>query len=167
MLVETDGRNGYGCVMAMIDMINPIEHMVLSADLVDIEDEPHVTVLYGTHGERGPLPKNFPVPTSYRKMLYTIDTKITIFEGHKNDVIKLSVMSTPGLLEFRKYIADTFVYSHVGHTEFNPHLTLGYVKGGTGKKYIGMALPSPLRWRWWVASSSHIVYKEAGVKTTL
>ena len=164
MLVNHKTKDGrYGCLMMMFDFQSGIEDIVHPADMDEVEDEPHVTVLYGIHGAHGPTPQNFMIPDIYRKMPVLFERRITVFEG-KTDVLKISVESAM-LREFREYVKATFVWSESGFSEYNPHLTLAFVKGGTGKKYEGIRVPYCSPTLCDVRHGTGFMYKENGVRT--
>jgi 2'-5' RNA ligase len=94
------------------------------------ETEPHITIKYGLH-------------TSNFKEVYELlkDTKpivaildeISLFENDE-DVIKVDVKGKD-LHDLNKYIKDNLKYTDT-YPDYNPHMTIAYVKKGTGKKYI-------------------------------
>jgi len=96
------------------------------------EDDIHVTVKYGIH---------MIDPTKVRDYLMTqkpIEATlgpITLFEADDHDVVKLDIES-PQLRKLNKVISDNFQVTDT-HPEYIPHITIGYVKKGLGKKYDG------------------------------
>ena len=110
---------------------------IADEDLADDgrETEPHVTVLYGLHGED---------PESVRKLLadeppvrVTLG-KTSIFpdDGERgSDVVKIDVESED-LARLNKKLADALPHT-ITHPGYKPHVTLAYVKPGKGKKYAG------------------------------
>ncbi|MCK9416071.1 2'-5' RNA ligase family protein [Candidatus Dojkabacteria bacterium] len=103
-------------------------------DEYGLESEPHITLLYGIH----PKENDKAEILDWLKTLKPIKlelSKIGIFENEKYDVVKIEVEPTEQLLKYRKYIEETFENTQT-FDEYNPHMTLGYVKSGKGKKYV-------------------------------
>jgi 2'-5' RNA ligase len=105
------------------------------------ETEPHVTVLYGLHGED---------PAEVQKLLEAegpITAKVSgstsIFPASKEhpdyDVVKLAINS-PDLTRLNKTISEALPNTN-DYPEYQPHVTLAYVKAGEGKKYAGKPVP--------------------------
>jgi 2'-5' RNA ligase len=100
------------------------------------EEEPHITVRYGLHGDDA---------EAVRKVIANeppIKVKLgstSIFPGKNGadyDVVKVDVDS-PDLHRLNKMIA---ALPHTDtHPTYQPHITLAYVKPGLGKKYEGDA----------------------------
>src|SRR4051812_49300035 len=98
------------------------------------ETEPHVTVKYGLHEEdpkttaealKGGAPIDAPLG------------KVSIFSNDKFDVVKIGVTSHD-LHRLNKKISKL---PHTdSHPDYNPHLTLAYVKPGLGDKYKGRSI---------------------------
>ena len=97
-----------------------------------LEKDVHVTVLYGLHGHD---------PYVIRPVIYNFGPlrailgEISIFENENQDVVKISVESSD-LRRLNKLIASNFEYTN-SYSEYIPHVTLGYVKPGFGKKFVG------------------------------
>ena len=66
----------------------------------------------------------------------TIDVdNISIFENPEYDVVKYDIPVTPELKKYRDRFESSFANTQ-SFPEYYPHVTLAYVKPGTGKKYI-------------------------------
>lgn len=97
-----------------------------------LEDRPHITVKFGLHT---------PDVAAVRKVVSgegPIQAKVAgieIFspEGKDYDVVVQRV-SSPDLVRLNKAIAKAVPNTDT-HPVYRPHITLGYVKKGTGKKY--------------------------------
>jgi len=147
LLLEGDGDTyDYGCVMLKLDFSDKdwkkVQDLIDDEDVYtkdgDIgygrEDAPHTTILYGLHDD---------IPDSdIESIVNDIDrfeinlAKIDIFENDDFDVVKFSVI---GLAKKRlSELNDKF--SELPHTntypDYKPHVTIAYVKSGTGKKYV-------------------------------
>lgn len=147
VLNEGAGGHDYGCVMLFLDA--PKNWWTDRLDKIDDEDvynpegerdygkqpasESHVTILYGLHSdipdeEIEELVDNMTAPELTLK-------KITIFDNADKgfDVVKFDVKS-PDLNKMNKAFAEK------PHTtdfpDYHAHVTISYVKAGTGKKYI-------------------------------
>lgn len=97
-----------------------------------VELDPHITVLYGLLDVNWEDVALYCYPNSKIKLKVTgIDT----FETNENyDVVFFSVESRA--LEAMNYkLVHNFDVS-LTHKEYHPHMTLAYVKKGTGKKYV-------------------------------
>lgn len=116
-----------------------------------LEDEPHVTLLYGLHEEVG--------VASIRQVVENMEfgpcnlQKLSIFENTYYDVLKYEV-SGFGLHECNKELKS---YPHTtGFPVYNPHLTVGYLKPGLGKKYVDLLHQKGYSDYW--LEPSHAVY---------
>ena len=113
---------------------NYITQYIDEEDLLPNEHkpEPHVTLLGKVYNEA--KLHNIKKHLKPLHKIKVVFNKINIFEIDDADVVKFELHSNQ-LKEMnevlRRYIAyqDTFV-------DYKPHITLAYVKKGTGKKYI-------------------------------
>lgn len=145
LLEGKDDTHDYGCVMLYLKFKDKdwksIQNMIADKDIYteegDLgygrEDSPHVTVLYGLHAD---------IPDSTIKELIdemkapTISlNKIGIFENDKFDVIKFTIIGR-GRKELGEMNAKFAKLPHTtDYPDYTPHITLAYVKAGTGKDY--------------------------------
>ncbi|MGL5691938.1 MAG: hypothetical protein ACRDD8_14110 [Bacteroidales bacterium] len=131
----------YGCIMADYDcdlhaeMIKEIAECDLYKEGDDgygIEDNAHVTILYGLHDN-----VTLDDVKAYLKPLSNIPTVITgmsLFENEKFDVLKFDVVSKNLDIMFEdisENLDNTYTYD-----KYTPHMTIAYLKKGTAKKYI-------------------------------
>jgi len=134
-------RNEYNCLMLKFDIKNWdsfVHKLIDSKDIFlteeegyGIESKPHVTVLFGIH-DYVPLEeiKKCLVPIKFIKCkTQTID----IFSNPKFDVVKFNVEGNY-LKQMNATLRDKVDYT-LSHPEYKPHMTIAYVKPGTGKKY--------------------------------
>lgn len=112
-------------------------NLIDSNDIIELETTPHVTVKYGIEDSNPTLSFNLLAPFLSSRPLIEL-SPTSVFEGEENDVVVLLVKSD--YLHFlNDYIkknikcVDTF-------PNYIPHITLGYVKKGTGRKYANKML---------------------------
>jgi len=97
------------------------------------ETEPHATVKFGLHTNdaedvRAILADEPPIRVKLGK--------VSLFENEDADVVKIDLDSAD-LHRLNKKIADALPHTD-SHPTYQPHITLGYVKPGKGKKYLGL-----------------------------
>lgn len=139
----------YGCVMLFADIPDwdkLVRRVVKEKDLYDpvdepgeygYEDSPHITVIYGLHHDEivdesliYNIIKEIPC------LKFTIK-EIGVFDNSDNDkpfdVVKFNITPSKSLLKFR----DKFLQlpNTQNFPDYNPHMTIAYVKKGEGKKY--------------------------------
>jgi 2'-5' RNA ligase len=135
----------YGCVMVFLDVDKKdwkkVTSVIESDDLYKgengdeesrygVENETHVTVLYGIHSD---------VPDEdVEKIIHTIKKPsitlkdASIFTNEKFDVVKYDINS-PSLVKLNKEFAK--LPHTTDHPDYHPHATIAYVKKGKGEKY--------------------------------
>jgi len=143
-LTENKKVNGFGCVMIYLefpdfeDIQSKIDKKDIYTDPDDpsfgLESNPHVTLLYGLHEEVTDKQVE-DIVTKYKFSNVKIKN-ISCFENENFDVLKFdSVKHKPMVdcnIELSK-LPNTNEYP-----DFNPHLTVAYLKPKTGKKYVDM-----------------------------
>lgn len=142
---NTKSKYEYGCVMLyfkfpeLFEFKKHIDNKDIYTEEGDktygLEDEPHCTLLYGLH-EEVTLDEVKGVLNSYTfgpdpLKLYNI----SIFENEKYDVLKFDVEGKI-LHEINKELKQFPFTSNF--PDYHPHLTIGYLKPGMGKKYINI-----------------------------
>ena len=150
-----------GCVMLNLKVDNWNKEILSIIDKEDIYDEPkfgledksHVTVFFGIKPEESE-------PSEVKKVLKESDIdidkeyklqNISIFENDDYDVVKFDVKDCKELEEMNKFIKKTFPNKQ-DFPKYEPHVTVGYVKKGKGKKYI-QKIDTPI-----IATPSRITY---------
>lgn len=133
-------KYSYGCVMLStpIDNFKNLQEPISEEHIYNTEEnthgleiDPHVTVLYGLHKE-----VSLEDIKAAMAGINTVALKISslgIFENEEFDVLKLDIESDD-LSKLNKSLAKL---PHTNkYPEYHPHLTLGYLKPGTGKQYV-------------------------------
>jgi len=139
--VDESTVHDYGCVMGFFptgkywDSITNIvkkEDLYLDKDddSYGLEDEPHITLLYGLHSDIPDsdvedIVKEFKAPT-------LILNEISVFENENFDVLKFDVHHD-ALIDMNKKLT-TLPYT-TDYPNYKAHTTIAYVKPGLGKKY--------------------------------
>jgi len=134
----------YGCVMMEPKKIKGWKENHLDGieeddiyeegDDYGLEEQPHITILYGIHEDE--VDPSVIVDMMEQKMepvTVSID-EIDIFENEKYDVVKYNVPVTRQLKEYRDMFMNAFENTQT-FSGYHPHMTIAYVKPGTGKKY--------------------------------
>jgi 2'-5' RNA ligase len=134
-------RTEFGCLMAyfefpsIIDIRNQISENDILEDFRD-SGEPHVTILFGFHLDE----------TNYKDIAedcknlikQPIDDiriiNISTFENEEYDVLKFTVESET-LTSLNNYFRNTYPYTN-NFPDYNPHITIDYLKPGSGDKYV-------------------------------
>lgn len=138
-----EGKYDYGCIMACIDenaarKILTFNHKTISEDTIYREGDqygrdktPHVTLKYG-------LTQSY-TPEQIKSLLKNISPfdiqvrGIGVFENEAFDVVKFDVDGKE-LRELNRLFSR--LPNQDSHPNYNPHLTLAYVKKGLGKSFI-------------------------------
>lgn len=142
LLTEKKGDSyEYGCVSLRVDfpVMKKIHAAIDPEDLYEetgdrtygIEDETHVTLLYGIHDG---------VPVADVKAIIDEFTfskikayNISVFEKEEYDVLKFDVKS-PELNRVNKALTEL---PHTNdYPDYHPHISIAYLQPGAGKKYI-------------------------------
>ncbi len=137
-----DTPTEYGVLMLDFNISNwdQILDSINTKDLYDepgygLEQSPHVTVLYGFH-ENVPSNKIKEITQEFIKHPIEVElTNISLFESKNRpfDVVKFYV-SSQVLIELNqalKVLPHTSTFKN-----YHPHMTIAYLKKGSGKKYI-------------------------------
>lgn len=136
----TEGILHYGCVMLYFDFpqLSKIHNMISDNDIYfedgdrpfGLEDEPHITLLYGLHEEVSLED----VKSVLNKYTYS-DCQVynaSLFQNEKYDVLKFDVKGK-NLFETNRDLRS-FPYTSQ-FDEYHPHMTIGYLKPGEGLQY--------------------------------
>jgi 2'-5' RNA ligase len=132
----------YGCVMLYYDLPNWVEltNMINTEDIYDndigefgIEENPHVTLLYGLHSEDIDDGDIMDHVLSFNQPEISMGG-ISLFNNDDFDVVKFDV-SGDGLFEMNKSLVNKYPHTN-DYPDYHPHSTIAYVKEGTGEKYV-------------------------------
>lgn len=139
-------KRDYGCLMVFLDVDKKawkeLQDMISDEDLYTEEGddgygretEPHVTILYGLHGDIED--KDLEVEIDKVESPKIEFKAISTFDNEKFDVLKFDVKSAD-LTKLNK------TFSKFPNTnkfpDYHPHATIAYLKKGTAEKYIKKA----------------------------
>jgi len=161
--LQENHKYDYGCLMTYVDvpMWDEITSLIDPDDLYTeeegfgLETEPHATLLFGIHDNEVNL-------ADVRKELTGIDEipikvkGLSHFENENTpyDVVKFDLESEH-LINLNHKLQK---FPNTNEFDYNPHMTIGYVKKGLGSKYGGKfpSLPTVL--------GKHIVYSHPSGK---
>lgn len=167
MLEKKGDSYEYGCAMLYFDFpeISTIHNSIDPNELYEeeedrtygLENEPHTTLLYGLHNEVSA--KQISIVLNK----FTFSTckiyNASLFENEKYDVLKFDVKGE-SLKECNKKLCE------LPHTNdfpnYHPHLTIGYLKPGCGKKYVKMLKGAEFEF-----VPTYAVYSEPNKKTKI
>ena len=136
----------YGCVMLHTEIrdweeihtggIDPKDvYIKPEDDSYGLEQEPHITVIYGLHEDEIDPEIIEEVIKENMEDVTVMISKISIFENEEFDVVKYDIPVTKQLLKYRKMFEDNFENTQK-FPEYHPHMTLAYVRPQQGKKYV-------------------------------
>lgn len=145
LLLEDKGKHTYGCVMLYFKFpqLKKIQSEIDEEDIYKGEDgsertfgletDPHITLLYGLHEGVSILE----VKSVLNQLTFSTCTvhNASLFTDPEYDVLKFDV-SGQNLKEANKALKE-FPFTS-DFDVYHPHLTIGYLKPGTGKKYTKM-----------------------------
>lgn len=141
IILEDKQTFSFGCAMLYFDLPEMEDiHKIISPDDIytqegdrsyGLEDEPHCTLLYGLHEE---------VTTENIKEIldkYTYSTIIahnaSLFENPDYDVLKFDIKGD----NLHETNEDLKEFPHTSdYPDYHPHMTIAYLKPGTGKTYV-------------------------------
>lgn len=143
LLKEEKQTYDYGCVMLYFsfpginkihDTINPKDIYTQEGDRsFGLEDEPHCTLLYGLH--EGVTTED--IKKVLDKYTYTPlkAHNASLFKNPDYDVLKFDIKGE----NLHETNADLQQYPFTSNfPDYHPHMTIGYLKPGTGERYSKM-----------------------------
>ncbi len=143
----------YGCIMMDADIKNWKEYHTAGIEEDDVfikpyddsyglEENPHVTILYGIHEEEVDPQRMGEMLEYYMKPVTLTVSEIGVFEGKEYDVVKYNLPLTGQLQKYRDIFMQ--IPNTQSFPDYHPHMTIAYVKPGEGKKYA-MKLKEPFQ----------------------
>lgn len=157
---KKDESYEHGCAMVYFDfpqaakirdMIDPADVYYEEGDRsYGLEDEPHTTLLYGLHAD---VPDEIVMQKCTKGPIGPIRLhNASLFRNPKYDVLKFDA-ENPVLFDINQDLSE------LPHTtsfpDYKPHATIGYLKSGTGDKYVDL-----LKDVEYTVSPSEIVYSK-------
>lgn len=138
----------YGCLMAFftIPVWEKLGAVIAKEDVYEgdggygIENEPHVTVLFGFHDELVDVKelKAYAESVMEDEALVFKLGKASLFKNPEYDVLKFDIDDTNGLLEkLNSAMRKKYKYTNT-YPDYHPHATIAYIKKGEGQKYADM-----------------------------
>ena len=133
----------YGCVMVEVPVTNwnEITSIINKDDLYEVEgenygiqDNPHLTLLYGLKPNitKEQVEQVLEKSVDGEKIEIEIEN-IGLFENDNFDVVKFNVKKTEQLQKLFDSLSE--LPNENTFPDYNPHMTIAYVKKGLGKKY--------------------------------
>ena len=128
---------GYGYVKLQLDssFLNEFQKQIDKDDLntKGIEDDPHITLLYGLHSEV----TEEQVKNKLKDInILTVDLfNLSIFPQSDKDVLKFDTKNS-NLFKANKVLKELPYTSDFPN--YHPHVTIAYLKKDLGKKYINL-----------------------------
>jgi hypothetical protein len=125
----------HGCAMLFFNFPEmKVFHEKISKDDLSgsgLEDEPHVTLLYGLHSDE--IEDSDVISRCNKGISSILLHNVSCFENDEYDVLKFDVRSN-FLHDINKSLCE------LPHTnkfpDYHPHCTIAYLKPGKGKKYM-------------------------------
>lgn len=168
LLENKEDSYDYGCAMLYFNFpdMEKVQGIISPDDLYEeegdrsygLENEPHTTLLFGLHDDVS--------LSDVQNVLgeFTFGTckvyNASLFENEKYDVLKFDVRGD-SLHACNKALRQ-YPYTN-DYPDYHPHMTVGYLKPGTGAKYTKM-----LKGQEFELVPTHAVYSEAnGTKSDI
>jgi 2'-5' RNA ligase len=131
---ENNNQSAYGYVSIPVDIdLESLKSKIDPKDLSErgFSDNPHITLLFGLHDE---VEAHDIMNIVAHYDTFDIEVNgIDIFENEEFDVLKLNVVLSKELKSINKLLS---ILPHTNDYDYSPHITIAYLKKGTGKKYI-------------------------------
>jgi 2'-5' RNA ligase len=154
-IMEANQQYDYGCVMVyfdfpeMGDLHDLVDPKDLDSNEKGLEDEPHVTLLYGIHSSQV---TDEQVKEAARGLAGTIKLHSAGLFQNDFDVLKMEA-ENPTLH------GCNFNLRQLPHTtsypDYKPHMTVAYLKKGEGSKYV-----ERLADKAYTVTPTHLIYSK-------
>lgn len=174
-LLKENSTSSYerGCAMLYFsfpELTNEVQELINEEDVYTeegdktygLEDEPHTTLLYGFHDDEVSVDEIEKVYDKYT--FYTCKVhNPSLFETDNYDVLKFEVEGDP----LHKINKDFRKFPHTNdYPDYNPHLTVGYLKSGEGQKYVDILNEKGYN-EYWLAPQYGIYSQPDGTKNKI
>ena len=136
---EDNTVRNYSCLMLDLGFlsteIKKLQEEICPCEVYDLEpghgldDNPHITILYGLHIQQTKLLKN---KINLKPVKFKIKD-ISLFENEKFDVLKFGIESKD-LHELNKEVCSNFEYTN-SYPDYKPHCTIAYLMPEKGQYY--------------------------------
>lgn len=114
-----------------------LQDMINLSDVVELETQPHITVRYGLHTQDANDVAKWVANAG--PMLVTVGRLSVFSDNPEYDVLKYEINSNP----VRNLNRQLGLLDNTNTYEYNPHMTVAYVRKGTGLAYTEV-LPNTL-----------------------
>lgn len=142
LITEGSAVRSYSCLMLDLSMFSEemdiLHESICPCDIYDdepghgLEKEVHTTVMYGIDPRYRPEE----VYNSIGLMEISLKLKgLSLFENEKFDVLKFDVASKD-LHDLHNEVSENINCPGNKYPKYHPHVTVSYLKPGTGKYYI-------------------------------
>lgn len=139
IILENSAPRSYSCLMLdtsfLSEDICEMQEHICQCDIYDdepghgLEQDFHITVLYGLHTEKL---KDVTDKVDLHSCIFKLG-KLSLFTNDKFDVLKFDIRSKD-LIHLNKQLCEEMEYT-TSYPDYHPHMTVAYLKPGTGKKY--------------------------------
>ena len=171
---STDTYN-YGCVMLYFDFpqMSDLHSIIDKSDVYTesedksygLEDKPHCTLLYGLHDTVSLSDVKLAINTItfgdckiYNPSLFTSNKKYDVLKFDVAPQSKGRTFLTKAHMALKKYPYTS------DFPDYEPHMTIAYIKSGLGSKYVDKLIESGITE--FVLTPTHAVYSEPNGKNT-
>ena len=168
IFLEEKREYQYGCVLielnledwnSILDTISKEDLYLPDNEVYGMETNPHLTLLYGLHKEVSVEDIEKAINQFNIKDFKIEVDGIDIFENEQFDVLKMKVFNSKILNQMHLKLKE--LPNSDKYEQYSPHITIAYLKSGTGNKYIDENYKKTIN------DIGEIVYSKDGVKTKL